>query len=242
LEVVDGRGGEVAFLESRAIAQVVLGTAAVPASFVGIDVEEAVLWRCIEANAVEDEELRFGPEESLVGDAGLFQVRFGANGDLPGIARVGFVRDGVANVADQYQRGRVAERIHEGGVGIGQQQHVRFVDRLPPADGAAVEAESFLEGALFQFADGITHVLPKAGKIGETQIENFGVVLVGKFQNTFWIHPRSLKGRLATEKIGTPWATPRAGIGDNNARKWAASRKAWRPPSAALGLLSLRSL
>ena len=181
LEMIDGRGGEVAFLEARAIAQVVLVAAAVPASFVRIDVEEAVLRRGIEANAIEDEELRFGAEESLVGDASLFQVRLGADGDLPGIARVGLVRDGVADVADQHQRGRVAERIHEGGVGIGHQQHVRFVDRLPPADGTAVKAESILEGALFQFADGITHVLPQAGKIGESQIENFGVVLIGKF-------------------------------------------------------------
>ena len=74
------------------------------------------------------------------------------------------------------QRRRIAEGIHEGGVGIGHEQHVGFMNRLPAANGAAVEAKALLERALFQFADRVADVLPEARKIGKAEVQDFCVV------------------------------------------------------------------
>ena len=77
-------------------------------------------------------------------------------------------------------------------LGIRDQQHVRFVNRLPAANRAAVETKAVFEGALFQFADRIADVLPQAGKIGEAKIEHFGVMLRCEFNYRFRIHSLSL--------------------------------------------------
>ena len=90
LKVIGGRDGEVAFLVARPVAEVVLFAARVPAAFIGIDEVEAVLRLGIEANAIEDEELGFGAEEGLVGDAAAPQVHLGLDGDPARIALVRF--------------------------------------------------------------------------------------------------------------------------------------------------------
>ena len=84
-------------------------------------------------------------------------------------------------------------------VGIGDQQHVGFVNRLPAANRAAVKAEAVLEGVFFQFADRVADVLPEAGKIGEAKIENFCVVFCGEFKNCFRVHSFSLENEVDVE-------------------------------------------
>ena len=68
-------------------------------------------------------------------------------------------------------------------VGIGNQQHVAFVDRRPAADRRAVHAEAFFEGIFGQLVDGIGNVLPQSGQVGEAQIEHLGSVFLGELQN-----------------------------------------------------------
>src|SRR4029077_1584076 len=143
--VIDGRGGEVAFLVARTIAEIVFLAAGVPTAFIGIDEIKTVLGLGVKTNAIEDEEFRLGTEKGLIGDAAIFQVSLGTDGDLTGIAWGGFVRYGIANITDKPKRGRNPKRIHESRIGMGHEQHVQLMNRLPAADGAAVKAESFFE-------------------------------------------------------------------------------------------------
>ena len=85
------------------------------------------------------------------------------------------------------QRGRVAEWIHESGLRVGDQQHVRFVDGGPAANRAAVNAVTVFEGFFVQFADGITDVVPEPGEVGESEVDDFCVVLFAKLQNGFCV-------------------------------------------------------
>src|ERR1035438_5096886 len=71
----------------------------------------------------------------------------------PGVALVSLFGDRVFDVAVHHQRGRFGERIHKGGVGIGDQQHVAFVDRRPSADTRSIHTEALFEAAHFQLAD-----------------------------------------------------------------------------------------
>ena len=192
LEVVDRRNGEIAFLVARAVAQVVLLAAGVPAAFVGVDVVETVLRGGVETDAVEDEELRFGAEEGLVGDAGLDQIGFGFLGDVARVALVGLRGERIDGVADHHQGRRVAERIHEGGVGSGiSNMSDSWIDCQPRIELASKPKPSLKE-SLFEFADRVADVLPDAGKVGETKIEHFRVVLCCEFKNPFRVHPFSL--------------------------------------------------
>ena len=49
------------------------------------------------------------------------------------------------------------------------------------ADARSVKAETFLERFELQLRDGVGHVVPQTGKVGEAQISLLGVVLFSKF-------------------------------------------------------------
>ena len=72
-----------------------LGAARVPAAFIRIDVIKTVLRLGVETNAIEDEELGFGAEKSLVGNLGGSQVRLGLQRNLARVARVGLASAGL---------------------------------------------------------------------------------------------------------------------------------------------------
>ena len=137
----------------------------------------------VEANVVEDEELGFGAEKGGVGDAGVLQVQLGFFGDPARVAVIVLARDGIDNIAEHDQRARFGKRIHESGGGIGNDQHVAFVDSGPAANARAVDAEAIFERLLFEHGDGIGDVLAQARQVGKAQIELPGIVLLGKFEN-----------------------------------------------------------
>ena len=146
LIVVGRRNGEVAFLHARTEAQVVLGAARVPAAFLRVNEIKAVLRRAVEAHIVKNVELGLRAEKRLVANAGCAEISFRPLRDSARIARIGLARGRIDRVADHHQRRRVAERVHERRVRIGDQQHVRLVNRGPAADRAGVESKAVLEG------------------------------------------------------------------------------------------------
>ena len=71
------------------------------------------------------------------------------------------------------------EGIDVGGLGIRDHQHVALVDLLPAADRRPVEAETVLEDPLVDLRHRIGAVLLLPGPVGEPQVHDLGVVLLG---------------------------------------------------------------
>jgi hypothetical protein len=80
LVVIGWRDGEVAFFVPRAIAEIVFNARGIPAALFGVNVIKAVLFLLLPADIIENEELSFGAEEGLVGNAGLREIRLRAAG------------------------------------------------------------------------------------------------------------------------------------------------------------------
>ena len=146
----------------------------------------------IEADVVEDEEFGFRAKVGGVAHAAVLQIQLGFFGDPARVALVVLLGDGVDDVAVHHDGGNFRERIHERRGGIGNQQHVAFVDRRPAANARAVHAETLFERADVQLAHRIGNMVLQAGDIGKPEIELLGVVLLGKFQHFLRIHPSSI--------------------------------------------------
>src|ERR1700682_579917 len=198
LEVIARWNGEVAFLITGAVTQVwpvgsVSLSARIPLAFIGIDKVETMLLCLVKSDAVEDEELRLRAEKSLVGEARRYQIFLRAFRDVPRVPVVRFTRKGIGGISYHHQCRFGEERIHERRIGIGDQQHVRFVDRSPSPNRAGIEPKPILERTLFQFADRVAHVLPDARYVNKSKIENLRAVFLCKFKYAFWVHSRSLR-------------------------------------------------
>ena len=157
-QLVGGRHREIAFLVTELVAQVrtlaggLRVLAPVPLPLDAVEVVETAVLRLIEAHVVKDEELRLRPEVRRVGDARALQVVHGLARDIARIARVILASDRVLDVADHRDRGHRGERIDKRRFGLGHDQHVALVDRLPPADAGAVEPQTVLKNVFRQLA------------------------------------------------------------------------------------------
>jgi hypothetical protein len=151
-EVVDRRDREVAPLHPRLVAQVaaLLDLAGVPHGGLGVEVVEALVGRGLEPHVVEDEELRLGAEVGGVGDPGRLQVGLGLRRDVARVAAVGLVGERVDDREVHDERLLDAEGVEVGRRHVGQQLHVRLVDRLEAADRGAVEGLADREEVLVQ--------------------------------------------------------------------------------------------
>ena len=66
----------------------------------------------------------------------------------------------------------LGEGIEEGGLGDRFHEHVGFVDGLPAANGGAVESQAFFEYIRIEFPGGYGKMLPEAGKVHESKVNN----------------------------------------------------------------------
>ena len=189
LQAVHGRHREVAFLVPGLVAQVLLvAVARVPGSLVGVDVVEAVVVALVEADVVEDVELDLRPPVAGVGDAGGLEVQLGLLRHVARVPGVGLAGQRILDVAHQVQGGQRGERIHEGGVGVREQQHVRLVDGLEAADAGAVEPDAVLEQPGVELVGGDGEMLPQPGHVGEPQVHDLRAVLLGKVDHLSRCH------------------------------------------------------
>src|SRR5215213_2703459 len=97
-------------------------------------------------------------------------------------------RDRVEYARYQAERLRLHEGVEPVAAGVGDQYHVRFVDRRPAAQARRVEADSALEilGAELLYGDG--EVVPLAEQVSEPHVYEFGSLLGRKFQRFFSAH------------------------------------------------------
>ena len=103
-------------------------------------------------------------------------------------------RDRVLDVADHGEGLDRAERVQHGGLGLGNDEHVAFVDPLPAADAVAVEPQAILEDVLVEFIDGDGEVLPEAGEVHEAEIDGLDILLAAESQYLFGSHVSLLSG------------------------------------------------
>ena len=171
--MVHRRDREVALLVAGLVAEVRLLVAArVPDALDRVDLVEGRPLVLGESDVVEDEELRLRAEVDGVGDAGGLQVALGLEGHVAGVAGVALERDRVVHEAVEVQGLVLAEGVDDGGGGVREQEHVRLLDLLEPADGGAVEAEAVHEGVLGQLVGRHREVLHQAGEVAESDVDD----------------------------------------------------------------------
>ncbi len=170
--VVDGRHREVPALDGRPVAHVALGIVlqARAGTFHAVDLVEAEIAARAELHAVEDEELGFRADDDGVADAGRLHIGFAALRGGAGIAAVALPRRWFDDVAEQDERRLGGERVHHGRIRVRHQDHVQFVDRLPPRDRGAVEHDAVPHRVLVNRRDVLGRVLPFAARIGEPEV------------------------------------------------------------------------
>ncbi len=119
LIMIGRRNREITFFIARAIAEVVLDAARVPAALFGVDEVVTFVLVLIEAHVVEDEELRLGAKISRVGQTSGGEIHLSLLGYVTRVAVVTLLGDGIDDVADHHQRRYLGERIQDvfGGVG-----------------------------------------------------------------------------------------------------------------------------
>ena len=189
-----GRGHrEVALLVADLVAQVggavvLLLAPAVPGGLDGVDLVEGRVRGAVVGDAVKDEEFGLGPEVGGVGDAGALQVGLRLLGDAAGVSVVGLLGQGIVRVAGERQGGVGGERVDEGGLGIGKDQHVGGVDRLPSPHRRAVEAEALGEHVLRQLGNRYGEVLPGPQNVAEFEVDDFDLLFLGQFDYVFGCH------------------------------------------------------
>jgi hypothetical protein len=192
LVVVCGRNGEVTFLVTRPVTEVVFFTAGIPTAFLGIDKIEAVLLRLVKAHVVENEEFGFGAEVSRVRDAGEGEIRFSFLRNVARVLQVVLLGDRIGSIANQDQRGNIGERIEHGGCRVWYQQHVTLVNGCPASNAGPVHAESFFERGFIQLMYRKRNVMPQPGQVGKSHINHFHVIRLGKFKNFLRFHRTSI--------------------------------------------------
>jgi hypothetical protein len=176
---------------ARLVAQVgELFTAGVPGAFNRVNGIEGLVGGGVVTHVVEDEEFGFRAKECGVADAGGLEVCLGLFGDVARVAAVTFLGDRIKDVADQGKGRNGDEGVYLGSGGVGDDDHVGSVDRLPATDGRTVKAEAFLEYVLAEFADRCGKMLPDSNKIHEFEINHQCAVFLGKFYYLFRGHEK----------------------------------------------------
>ena len=193
---------EVAAFEAWLVAEIrFLDAGRVPCAFRRIDLVVAAVLVLLVADLVEDEELGFRSDEAGVGDARFLQIRFRLPGDVPRITAEVLPGHRVDDVGDDADGRLGKERIEPGGVGIGDGQHVGFMDAHPATDRRTVETEALLERARVERVDGVGAVLPRTQHVHELQVDHLGLVLFGELKEIVGCHRRLLEAIRCSEGV-----------------------------------------
>jgi hypothetical protein len=137
----------------------------------------------VEADRVEDVELRLGPPVGGIGHAGALEILLGLGGHVARVAGVGLAGDRVPDEAVEDQ-GRVGpERVEDRRARVGDQDHVRLLDLLEPADRGTVEAVALLEPLLGQLVGRDREVLHQPGQVGEAEVHDLDLGVPDQVEN-----------------------------------------------------------
>ncbi len=184
LQGIDRRNREVAALDAGTVAGVagfglLLGG---PGGFFGTQGHVATGHVGMPGHGIENEEFGLGTEVGGVADAGGLEIGFCAARNGTRVAVIAFAVGRLDDVAGQHQGGLVEERVHEGGVRIGFQQHVGSLDAFPAGNGRTIEGVAVFEPLFGHNARGDGNVLLLALGVGKAQVNEFGFVVLDHFQ------------------------------------------------------------
>ena len=184
LQGVDRRYGEVATLDPRAVTgvAVLVFLARVPGPLLGIDPVERAVHVAAIANVVKNEKLVLRAEERLVGDPGGLEVSLGALGCHPRTTAIALHCGGLIDVTPDDDRRVFHERIEDSRRSVGHEHHVGFLDALPTGNRGTVKHLAVFEEAGIDGMGRHREVLFFATRIGETQIDEFGLFLLEESQ------------------------------------------------------------
>ena len=101
----------------------------------------------------------------------LVEVVLGLAGHVARVARVRLAGERIVHEEVEVHRLGCAERIDARGLGVGQQHHVGFVDRLEAAHRRAVECQTVLEDTLVEGGRRDREVLDHTGQIAEPDVD-----------------------------------------------------------------------
>jgi hypothetical protein len=147
-----------------------VGGLRVPRALDRIDLVERAAQVRPPAHAVKDEKFVLRPEQRRIGNASGLQIRLRTLAQRARIALITLHRGRLDHIAAQVHRGVFKKRIDHRGGRIGQQNHVRLVDPLPPRNRGAVEHLALDKELLRHVARRNAHVLLLAPGVGEPQI------------------------------------------------------------------------
>ena len=235
LEVVGRREGEVALLVADLVAEVgLLVAGGVPGALDRVDAVARRVVVLVVAHVVEDEELGLGADVAGVGDAGRPQVLGRLARHVAGIAAVGLAGERVVDEAVDRQRLPGAEGVDERGVGVGDQDHVRLLDLLEPADRRAVEAHALVEQLGRELAGRHREVLHQARQIAEADVDDLDVLVGDEAEHLVGcalVHGGSSGSKLVstlTTAITPKWGEHAEGRLRRGALPWFPQRNPYR--------------
>src|SRR5712691_1762047 len=192
LERIVGGDREVALFYAHAVAQVGRAvTPAIPVSLVRIYLGILGVFTGFVAHVIEDEKFGFRAKVAGVSDSAGAQISLCLVCNIAWIAAIALLASSRARmgyVTDQAQRRDSSERVHHSGSGIGDNQHIAFVDGLEATYTGAVKGFPFDKGFFFEFAHRHTKMLPCARQIYKFEVHHFCAMLCGKLQYIFRHH------------------------------------------------------
>ena len=181
---IDRGDGEVAALDVGAVATVAAVDVggAVPDAFFADNFKHDLVHTGLVFHFVKDEEFVLRTEKGGVGDAGGFEVGFGAAGKRARVARValhGVRLDDVAGEDEGFVR---VEGVNVSGGRVGHEDHVGVVDAFPAGKGGAVEHFAFFK-EVFVDVRRVADVVLFALAVGDAQVKVFDVFVVDELQD-----------------------------------------------------------
>jgi len=202
-EVVGGRDREVATLVAGLVSPVaaVLTAAGVPRGFDGVDEVVASVLLGLKTDVVEDVELRLRTEVGRVRDAGAGQVGLRLGGHVSRVTTVGLVGERVDDGEVHRERLLTPERVDEGGLRVGDELHVRLVDRLEAADRRPVEHQPLGEHVGVERLGGGGEVLHHTRQVAEAHVHELHALVADVAQDLVSVaehassSPAALAGR-----------------------------------------------
>src|SRR5262249_41077040 len=108
----------------------------------GIDFVVAAVLAPGGAHFVESKMFKLRTEIGSIADSGALEVVLRFLRDVANVTTIALSCYRIADVADQHQRPRLRERIQERCGGIGNYEHIAFLDLLETAYRGAVEADA----------------------------------------------------------------------------------------------------
>src|SRR6185437_782524 len=180
-----------------------------PDSLTAADVVFPEVDPLIVKGVIKDKKLKLRPKVRHIGDLGALEERDGLARDRARIPAVFFFGDRVAHIADDRQRRMRHERIDASGIRHRHQQHVRFIDGLPPANTAAVKPEPMVEAFEGEFRNGTGGMLPEPGKIHESEVDELDRLFLAEFKHVTRCHgqntPSSAGESISPEEYAIRW-------------------------------------